>query len=192
MRPRVRYPAEVFCSFYSTDLGSGGVVASSAGLLEVFLPFGGEDREGIMVRIALHYSAPVAENSLTRIAAALLARYFAGEQVVFDLPVDRRCYTPFQWAVYEAVMAIPYGELRSYSQVAAEIGRPKAARGIGGAMAGNSLPIIIPCHRVVGKSGSMTGYSAAGGIGSKIWLLNMEQLAVKEKLNKNGSVSQEL
>jgi O-6-methylguanine DNA methyltransferase len=89
-------------------------------------------------------------------------------------------------------MAIPYGEQRSYSQVAAEIGRPKAARGIGGAMAANSLPIIIPCHRVVGKSGSMTGYSAAGGIGSKIWLLNMEQLAVKKKLSKNGSVLQVL
>jgi methylated-DNA-[protein]-cysteine S-methyltransferase len=192
MRQRVRHQVEAFCSFYSTDLGNGGVVASSAGLLEVFLPFGGEDRVGIMARISLCYTAPMTENSLTRMAAALLARYFAGEQVVFDLPIDRRCYTPFQWAVYEAVMAIPYGELRSYSQVAAEIGRPKAARGIGGAMAGNSLPIIIPCHRVVGKSGSMTGYSAVGGIGSKIWLLKMEQLAVNKKLNKNGSELQGL
>jgi methylated-DNA-[protein]-cysteine S-methyltransferase len=192
MRQRVRHPAETFCSFYVTDLGSGGVVASSAGLLEVFLPFGGEDLDGVMAQFALRYSTPLAENSLTRTTASLLARYFAGEQVVFDVPIDRRFYTPFQWAVYEAVMAIPYGALRSYSQVAAEIGRPKAARGIGGAMAGNSLPIIIPCHRVVGKSGSMTGYSATGGIGSKMWLLNMEQLAAKKKLNKNGSVLQGL
>lgn len=188
MRQRVRHSAETFCSFYVTDLGSGGVVASSAGLLEVFLPFGGEDLDVVMAQFALLYSAPLMESYITRTAAALMVRYFAGEQVVFDLPIDRRFYTPFQWAVYEAVIAIPYGELRSYSQVAAEIGRPKAARGIGGAMAGNSLPIIIPCHRVVGKSGGMTGYSAAGGIGSKIWLLNMEQLAVKKKLNKNGPV----
>jgi methylated-DNA-[protein]-cysteine S-methyltransferase len=180
MRQKVRHPAETFCSFYVTAQGTGGVVASNSGLLEVFLPFGGEDLEGVMAQIAIRYSAPLAESSLTRTAAALLARYFAGEQVVFDVPIDRCGYTPFQWAVYEAVMTIPYGEVRSYSQVAAEIGRPKAARGIGGAMARNSLPIIIPCHRVVGKSGSMTGYSAAGGIGSKIWLLKMEQLAVKK------------
>jgi methylated-DNA-[protein]-cysteine S-methyltransferase len=190
MRQRVQQPAETFCSSYVTDQGCGGVAASSAGLLEVFLPFGVEDVEGVMAHFALRYSAPLADCSLTRTAAALLTRYFAGEQVVFDMPIDRSCYTPFQRVVYEAVMAIPYGELRSYSQVAAEIGRPKAVRGIGGAMAGNSLPIIIPCHRVVGKSGNMTGYSGAGGIGSKIWLLNMEQLAVKKKLIKNGSVLQ--
>ncbi len=180
MKRRERHPATAFRSLFTTDLGVGGVVASDEGLLEVFLPFGGEGRETIAAQIAARYPAAAGESPLTRAAADLLKRYFAGEPVDFDLPIDREGFTPFQWAVYRAVMAIPSGETKSYSRIAAEIGRPRGARGIGGAMARNPLPIIIPCHRVVGKSGGMTGYTAPGGVVSKAWLLEMEKRLAKK------------
>ncbi len=169
-----------FHSFFETALGSGAVVASGEGLLEVFLPFGGVSREDVAAQVAAQYPLSAGENQITKNAAALLARYFAGEQVAFALAIDRQRFTPFQWAVYQRVMAIPYGEVRSYSQVAADIGNPRAARGIGGAMAHNPLPIVIPCHRVVGKSGGMTGYSGAGGVVSKQWLLEMEKRTIEK------------
>ena len=97
----------------------------------------------------------------------------------FDLPVDRGAFTPFQAVVYEEVAEITYGVVRSYAEIAARIGRPRTARGVGSAMARNPLPIIIPCHRVVGVSGALTGYSAPGGIMSKEWLLQMEGIEVR-------------
>lgn len=192
MRRPDRQAVGKYRALFETGLGSGGVVASEEGLLEVFLPFGGADGEGMIAQIASRYPAAAEENPVARQAAALLARYFAGEPVAFDLAIDLRGFTPFQRTVYQAVMAIPCGEVRSYSQIAAEIGRPAVARGIGGAMARNPLPIIIPCHRVVGKSGGMIGYSAPGGVGSKLWLLNMEKLALTKKPNKNGVILQGL
>ena len=188
MKRKTIIAQEVSCSLFETGFGFGGVMASDEGLLEVFLPFDGENRTGRAAQISGRYPAAGEESPLTEQAADLLARYFAGVPVAFPLPVDRRGFTPFQWAVYRTVMAIPYGEVKSYSQVAGEIGRPLAARGIGGAMARNLLPIIIPCHRVVGKSGEMTGYSAPGGIASKQWLLEMEKRVISEKSNKNRKI----
>ncbi|HEX8961041.1 MAG TPA: methylated-DNA--[protein]-cysteine S-methyltransferase [Geobacteraceae bacterium] len=179
MKRRERHPAAAYRSLFTTELGVGGVVASGEGLLEVFLPFG-EGRETIVAQIAARYPAATNESPLTKKAADLLARYFAGEPIVFGLPIDRQGFTPFQWTVYAAVMAIPAGETKSYSQVATEIGRPHGARGIGGAMARNPIPVVIPCHRVVGKSGKMTGYSAPGGVVSKEWLLAMEKRVAKK------------
>ncbi|HEY6874042.1 MAG TPA: methylated-DNA--[protein]-cysteine S-methyltransferase [Geobacteraceae bacterium] len=176
MKRHERHPAATYRALFATGLGVGGVVASDEGVVAVYLPFDGADREAMTAKIAARYPAAAQENPVTVKAADLLARYFAGEPVTFDVPIDTGGFTPFQWAVYEAVRAIPAGEVRSYSQVAAAIGRPRAARGIGGAMARNPLPVIIPCHRVVGKSGGMTGYSAPGGIGSKRWLLTMEKM----------------
>ena len=167
-------------SLFSTSLGCGGVVASEEGLLEIFLPFAGESELEMARHIADLYPFASAENSVTRKAALLLRKYFAGEEVGFDLPVDRSGFTPFQAAVYVAVAEIAYGVVRSYAGIAARIGRPRTARGIGSAMARNPLPIIIPCHRVVGASGALTGYSAPGGVMSKQWLLQMEGIEFRE------------
>jgi methylated-DNA-[protein]-cysteine S-methyltransferase len=171
-----RHTAEgVYLSFFVTGFGVGAVTASGNGLLEIFLPFGGETAEDQSARILEQYSHVRGESPMTRHAADLLVRYFSGERVVFDLPVDQSAFTPFQIKVYRAVMGIPYGAVKSYGTIAVQIGKPQAARGIGGAMARNPLPIIIPCHRVVGSSGALTGYSASGGIASKRWLLEMER-----------------
>jgi methylated-DNA-[protein]-cysteine S-methyltransferase len=175
---------EAYCSLFTTRLGIGGVVASARGLLEIFLPFGGESTDRVRARFLARYPVDLGESLLTRQAAELLDRYFAGEEVHFDLPVDRSGFTPFQADVYKAVEKIPFGEVKSYAGIAGEIGRPRAARGVGGAMARNPLPIIIPCHRVVGKSGEMTGYSAAGGVESKQLLLEMEKRGLRKSRTK--------
>ncbi len=101
-----------------------------------------------------------------------LEEYFAGSRRVFDLPLTPEG-TAFQRAVWEALQAIPYGETRTYGQIAAAVGRPKAFRAVGGACHCNPIGIIIPCHRVVGSSGRLTGY--AGGLDRKAALLALEQ-----------------
>ena len=169
----------VFVSLFTVAQGTGGVVASETGLVEVFTPFAGLSRETMAERIAGFYPGARSDSELTTRAADLLGRYFAGERVIFDLPLDLSWCTAFQRLVYEAVALIPYGEVRSYAGVAAGIGRERAARGVGATMARNPLPIVIPCHRVVGVAGALTGYSAPGGINSKKMLLELENWSGK-------------
>jgi O-6-methylguanine DNA methyltransferase len=98
--------------------------------------------------------------------------YFAGEREVFDLPLSFEG-TPFQRSVWQEVLAIPYGRTVSYSQVAVAIGKPKAVRPVGTANGRNPLSIIVPCHRVIGSDGSLSGYG--GGLWRKEWLLDHER-----------------
>ena len=104
--------------------------------------------------------------------AAELGEYFAGTRREFTLPADGGG-TPFQRAVWQALCAVPYGETASYADIAARIGRKNASRAVGGANNQNPLPIIVPCHRIVGKNGALTGY--AGGLEIKEFLLKLEQ-----------------
>ena len=105
-------------------------------------------------------------------ARSQLAAYFAGHRRRFTLALAPDA-TPFQADVLRALRAIPYGETRSYGDVARSIGRPGAARAVGGANARNPLPIVIPCHRVVGTDGELTGFG--GGLAAKRHLLRLEQ-----------------
>lgn len=103
---------------------------------------------------------------------AQLSAYFAGRLKRFDLrlaPVG----TAFQLSVWEALEAIPYGEVASYGEIARAIGNPKAVRAVGGANARNPIPIVIPCHRVIGSDGSLTGFG--GGLTTKQRLLELER-----------------
>lgn len=104
-----------------------------------------------------------------------LLEYCAGQRRDFDLPLSPRG-TDFQTAVWSALRAIPYGETRTYGQIAAAIGRPKAVRAVGQANHCNPIAILIPCHRVVGANGSLTGY--AGGLDLKKTLLDLERSAL--------------
>lgn len=105
-------------------------------------------------------------------AARELAEYANGERTRFTVPIAPTG-TDFQRAVWTALSAIPHGETRSYEELARAIGRPRAVRAVGSANALNPLSIVVPCHRVIGKTGSLTGY--AGGIARKSWLLAHEQ-----------------
>lgn len=112
-------------------------------------------------------ASPLAET-----AAAQLREYTEGQRTKFDLPLAPKG-TDFQLAVWEALLQIPYGQTRSYGEIAEMIGKPKAARAVGLACNRNPLPILIPCHRVVGKDRKLTGY--AGGMDLKQQLLDLER-----------------
>ncbi|MFH1942641.1 MAG: methylated-DNA--[protein]-cysteine S-methyltransferase, partial [bacterium] len=101
-----------------------------------------------------------------------LLEYFNGTRKVFSLPIDLRG-TDFQKSVWEAVRKVPYGQTRSYGDIAKAIGNPRASRAVGAANGANPIPIIIPCHRIIGSDGSITGFG--GGIPLKQKLLNLEK-----------------
>jgi O-6-methylguanine DNA methyltransferase len=101
-----------------------------------------------------------------------LREYFAGERFVFDFALDPEG-TPFQRAVWNAVAAIPYGETRSYRDIATAVDRPRGFRAMGQANGRNPLPIVVPCHRVINTDGALGGYG--GGLDRKRTLLNLEQ-----------------
>ena len=111
-----------------------------------------------------------------RVAPALdqLDEYFNQQRHEFDLPLDWSPMTPFQQMALRAVYAIPYGKYLTYADVAAQIGKPKAVRAMGRANATNPMPIIIPCHRVLGSDGKLHGYGGPGGLETKAWLLRLE------------------
>lgn len=105
-------------------------------------------------------------------AEAELNEYFAGRRMRFSVPLFISG-TEFQKKVWQALTGIPYGETRSYGEIAAAIGKPKACRAVGMANHVNPLPIFVPCHRVIGAGGSLTGYG--GGLSTKVFLLELER-----------------
>jgi methylated-DNA-[protein]-cysteine S-methyltransferase len=113
-----------------------------------------------------------AETPLIKKAAAQIEEYLAGKRKQFTLPLVMHG-TEFQTAVWRALQKIPYGETRSYKEIAAAIGRPKAVRAVGMANNRNPISIIVPCHRVIGHDGSLVGYG--GGLPLKQYLLELEQ-----------------
>jgi len=112
------------------------------------------------------------DHPLLRQAAEQLAEYFAGERTAFDVPLAP-AGTPFQLAAWTALRSIPYGETVSYGEQARRLGDPNKSRAVGAANGRNPIPIIVPCHRVVGSNGHLTGFG--GGVEAKAWLLDHEQ-----------------
>ena len=112
-------------------------------------------------------------------------QYFLGLRKAFDIPIDWSGKTSFQQQVLKTTQKIPYGETFSYKQIAQQINHPNAARAVGNVEASNNIPIIIPCHRVIGSDGKLHGYSAPGGLKLKLWLLNFE----KNNLSKSDNNS---
>ena len=146
--------------YRSYPIGTLALMDDGTGLSRVFFCQSGSDRP-----------APQGETELTRWAAAELDEYFSGRRTAFTVPLSPRG-TPFQLAVWAALRAIPFGQTRTYGEIAAGVGRPKAARAVGMANHRNPIAILIPCHRVVGRSGGLVGY--AGGLEVKRALLELE------------------
>ena len=109
---------------------------------------------------------------LLREAMAQLGDYFAGRRMQFELPLDLQGGTAFQQSVWQALLAIPAGATASYGDISQRVGRPAAVRAVGAAVGRNPLSIVVPCHRVLGRDGSLTGY--AGGLERKTALLQLE------------------
>ena len=145
-------------------IGTLGLMDDGQGLSHVFLR-----REGASTQ------AQEGETRLTLWAAAELEEYFCGQREVFTVPLSPHG-TAFQLSVWAALRDIPYGQTRSYGQIAAAVGRPRAARAVGMANHGNPLLIFTPCHRVVGKGGALTGFAC--GLEVKRRLLELEGVSV--------------
>ena len=141
-------------------IGTLGLMDDGLGLSRVFFK-----QEGV------EYGFMEGETPLTDQAAAELDEYFFGKRYSFAVPLSPHG-TEFQLAVWEALRDIPYGQTRTYGEIAAAVGRPKAARAVGMANHDNPLLIFTPCHRVVGKDGSLTGFAC--GLGVKRRLLELE------------------
>lgn len=155
----------------AVDTGHGwcAVVRSKAGLVKCALP--APDRTSAVACVSPE-AAECNSDDLLSEATRLLRRYFSGRRVGFDLPLALEGMTDFARRVMGACAQIDYGQTRSYAQVAAAVGSPRAARAVGQALARNPLPVIVPCHRVIGSDGSVVGFSA--GIEWKLRLLEME------------------
>ena len=156
-----------YYSYYEFSIGTLVIGEDGVGISHIFLP-GTAD-----VSAAVQKETP-----LIAAAAAQLREYFAGERKEFDLPLAPQG-TAFQRRVWEKLCEIPYGERRSYGELAGMIGNPKASRAVGMANHRNPIMIVIPCHRVLGKDGSLTGY--AGGLEMKKVLLNLEHIPYQER-----------
>jgi methylated-DNA-[protein]-cysteine S-methyltransferase len=113
------------------------------------------------------------------LAEKQLKNYFAGKTRVLDFDVDLQG-TEFQRAVWAEISKIGFGEVKTYGEIAQAIGRPKAVRAVGGAVGANPVPLVVGCHRVLGGSGKITGYSGGDGLPTKRWLLALEGLKAKE------------
>ena len=118
------------------------------------------------------------DHPVLKLVSQQLAEYFAGQRSQFDVPLDLPCGTVFQQSVWQALLTIPQGGTESYGEVSRRIGKPAAVRAVGGAIGRNPVSIIVPCHRVTGSNGALTGY--AGGLERKTALLRLEGALQKE------------
>jgi O-6-methylguanine DNA methyltransferase len=162
----------VHATSLDSPIGALRIASTAQGLAYVELPHA----SGVGLEGWLRRSMPRARCEIgfapNRAAAAQILEYLEGKRTAFDLALDPRG-TEFQCAVWQALLAIPYGETRSYSEVARSVGRPDAVRAVGAASGANPLAIVVPCHRVIAASGSLTGYG--GGLELKARLLAMER-----------------
>lgn len=154
-----------------TPLGDLRLVVSDLGLVAVEWAESQPELDRYLQRLA----RPAAPNPIKiKVYAAQLREYLKGQRTVFTIPIDWTPFTSFQREALQAVFRIPYGETRTYMDIAREIDRPKAYRAVGAANAMNPMPLVIPCHRVIGMDGKLHGYGGGEGLKTKEWLLKME------------------
>jgi len=165
-------PLHIACLSFET-LGEIWLAASEKGLLAIEFP---STREAFSAALKRDYGreAVYAPEALTP-ALEQLAAYLKGSLRQFTLALDWSPMGDFQQAALRETLSIPYGETRTYGQIAAALGKPRAARAVGRAEATNPLPLVIPCHRVLGGDGSLHGYGGGAGLPTKQWLLNLER-----------------
>ncbi len=166
--------SQIFTGMSSqTPLGVVFVASSKIGLLAVQI--GGN--VGTFTRgLAAHFGIPLVSSEFQVMPVIRqIEAYLQGERKSFEFPIHWEVMSPFQQKVQRAVYAIPYGETRTYGQIAAQIGAPRAARAVGRANATNPMPLVLPCHRLAGADGSLRGYGGGEGLKTKAWLLDLEK-----------------
>lgn len=161
----MKFPESVFQLICPSPLGS--IIIAGAGAQLVGIWFDGQSHQPDCGRWTL---AP--HNALLQRAQQQLGEYFAAQRQTFELPLDFGSGTVFQQSVWRAMLQVPYGRFCSYSGLSAASGHPGAARAVAAAVGRNPFSIVVPCHRVLGKNGDLTGY--AGGLERKTALLQLE------------------
>jgi methylated-DNA-[protein]-cysteine S-methyltransferase len=149
----------------STPVGDLRLAASEHGLVAVEWADSQPDFDSYLL-----HSDPEA----VALYATELREYFAGERRAFNFPIDWSIFRSFQREALQRVFRIPYGETRTYMEIAIDMDRPRAYRAVGRANATNPMPIVIPCHRLIGTDGKLHGYGGGDGLKTKEWLLKME------------------
>lgn len=155
-----------------TALSPLWVAVSSKGLVAVEFPAKQESFIRYLQRRG--YQQVIYDPDKVQPVLAQIGEYLGGRRRSFDLSIDWSMMTPFQESALRATCAIPYGHTVTYSEIARRINRPQAARAVGRAQATNPMPLVIPCHRVLGADGSLHGYGAGQGLATKEWLLGLE------------------
>jgi methylated-DNA-[protein]-cysteine S-methyltransferase len=162
------FDADIVKAHWTGPLGEMVIAAGSGGIVGIW--FEGQRHLPDHASWAIDDKHPVLQQAI-----AQLREYFAGERLRFELPLDLHHGTSFQQSVWRALLAIPAGGTTSYAALSSSIGRPAAVRAVGAAVGRNPVSIVVPCHRVVGADGSLTGY--AGGLDRKTALLRLEGAA---------------
>jgi methylated-DNA-[protein]-cysteine S-methyltransferase len=150
---------------FASPIGELVITASDSGLTGVWFP------GNVPVAAARRDDEPGPASAVLARVAEQLAEYFAGTRTTFDVPLDAGG-TPFERRVWDALRTIPYGTTLSYGELARRLGDVRATRAVGAANGKNPIPIIVPCHRVIGANGALTGFG--GGLDRKRWLLEHE------------------
>jgi len=152
-------------------LGGIWFAVNETGLFALDFPF---DKERFIEKFQISDHVE-GGNSLSEIVKTQLLEYLAGTRKKFDMPIDWSVFNEFQRKALRATFDIPYGTTKSYKQVAEAVGSPNGARAVGRAEATNRIPLVIPCHRVLGSDGSLHGYGSGLGLPTKEWLLAHER-----------------
>lgn len=177
-------------AFFETPIGSCGIAWSEAGVLATRLPDAGEARAH--ARFAARFPALTQAEMPPHIAAIAerIAAHLGGSRIDYaDVPLDDGGVGDWERSVYAAAAAIPFGETRTYGALAKQLGRPEAAQAVGQALGRNPWPIVIPCHRILAADGRTGGFSAPGGVNTKLRLLEIEGALSAEALPLFASTS---
>ena len=173
-------PNALVSRVFRTRLGWCGLVGSRQGILNLILPMSSRKKvEAILRRtwgLERETRGASARHGFLVLSAAerQVKQYLAGKRRTFELPISLPGRGAFERAVYAATKRIPYGKTASYAWLAGKVGRPRAARAVGRAMARNPVPLLVPCHRVVASDGGLCGFTSEGGLGLKQALLDLE------------------
>ena len=169
-------PSLIYIGHLSTSpIGPLWVAVSEHGLVAVEWGMTQEDFTHLIQQ--RHPSQVLYDEIHTAEPLRQLSDYLAGTRREFNLPIDWSRMSPFQAQVLRLTAAIPYGQTSTYKELAIQVGRPRAPRAVGRAEATNPMPLVLPCHRVLGSDGKLHGYGGPGGIELKAWLLKLEQSA---------------
>ncbi len=172
---------EAVASGVETPIGVLHIVATPRGVAK--LDFVGTGSRGAAPRRGVGTAAGRQARAHIALAIRQIREYFSGRRQEFDLPLDL-AGTPNQQLVWQGLLEIPRGRTRSYGELARKVGLPRAARAVGTACGANPVPVIVPCHRVIGSDGSLHGYG--GGLWRKEFLLKHEGASWEERKTKNG------